>query len=127
MVEGDKIAINLDRLEVLQFYAKILRDYLESYLIVLNTLLNVKRGRVGRRDFIKDVRKRGIRMFHLGEVQLAESLSLPNYNNAVRKFADCGILREMGVGTKDIELEIIDRQRGEELIGTIKKYLEIIA
>ncbi len=127
MVEGERIVINSERLEVLQFYAKILRDYLESYLIVLNTLLNVKRGRVGRRDFIRDVRKRGIQMFHLGEVQLAESLSLPNYNNAVSKFADCGILKEMGVGTKDIELELIDRQRGEELVVTIKKYLEIIA
>jgi glycerol-3-phosphate O-acyltransferase len=127
IVEGDRILINADRREVLQFYGKIVREYLESYLIVLKALLPVKRESINRRDFIKDVRKRGIRMFHLGEVQLAESLSLSNYNNAVSKLADYDILREEGAGTKDSELRIVDQSKAQELSDRIREYLEIIA
>jgi hypothetical protein len=47
-----------------------------------------------KKDLIMEVRKNGIKMFHLGTVKLPEALSLPNYNNAVLMLEESGIIED---------------------------------
>lgn len=125
LIDDDGLRINPEKRDVVHFYAKILREYLESYLIVLNTVMQHS-VKMNRREYIRNIRKNGIRMYHLGEVQLAESLSLPNYHNALDKLVEYGILRKESLSKKDIFLARDDVQHLDELSATLKDYLACI-
>lgn len=122
----NRIIINPDRTEDLLFYSRIIQDYLESYYIVLDTIINTEAGHLNRRELLLDIRKNGIRMFHLGEVYLAEALSIPNYNTAMAKFIDEGIISEKVLGRKNVEVEILDREKAKVLAARLKSYISII-
>jgi len=85
---GGNIALNENSTETLKFFARIVRDYLESYLIVLHGIAASRRGRAPKKDVLQEIRKTGIRLFHTGDVRLMESLSLPNYTTALKMRQD---------------------------------------
>lgn len=63
---------------------RVIQDYLESYLIVIETLLEEAPSGMNHKDLTMAIRKKGIAMYHLGDVKLAESLSMMYYNNALK-------------------------------------------
>ena len=78
--EENKITIsNSDGLKI---FAKVIQDFLESYFISFSNLAPLHKKR-NKKDLIYDIRKSGIKMYHLGEVALLESLSGPNYSNSI--------------------------------------------
>ena len=126
MNEGDKILLNDNRIDDVKFYSKIIKDYLESYFNVLVTMMDLKEGRREKKELILDIKKNGIRRYHLGEIHLAESLSIINYNNAIKRFIDEKILTENYNSDKGTELEIIDLEKARSFYNKIKSYLENI-
>ncbi len=126
-VDNDTITADETGADVLKYHAKIIQEYFESYLIVLHTVLNQRVRKMGRKDFIADVRRAGVRLYHTGEARLSESLSMPNYENAVHRLVDDGILVQRGAGQKNAEISTVDKDRALELFSFIKACLEVIA
>ncbi len=112
--------------EAFHFFAGILKDYLESYLVVTQAALAIGKSRLNRKDLVTEVRKTGIKMYHTGEITLAESLSLPNYNNALALLEARGILTRRDSGKKYPDMEITDRKELEALNASLKEYLAAI-
>ena len=121
--EGKDIVFDDAGGEMLKFFAGMIQDYIESYLIALNTLSDIPDQHLSRKDLIIATRKRGTRMYHLSEIQCSEALSLINYNNAVDKFVEAGILQQDGE-SKKAQITIIDRERASGLKTMIAGYLE---
>ncbi|PKL16716.1 MAG: hypothetical protein CVV49_14825 [Spirochaetae bacterium HGW-Spirochaetae-5] len=109
-IEGKDVLFDEAGDEVLKFFAGMIQDYIESYLIVLNTIADYRVKEVSRKDFTIAVRKHGTRMYHLSEIQCSESLSMINYNNAIDKFIDAGILKQYG-DSKKLQLTILESGR----------------
>lgn len=120
------VTLNEQSIEILSFFSKIIRDYLESYYIVLHTILHQSKSRINKKDLILNIRKNGIKMFHTGDILLAESLSLPNYNNALAMIENSGAMTRHDAGKKNTEMEIKDRRILEDLTEKIKRYLQVI-
>ncbi len=124
--EGENLLVNEEKLDDLKYYAKIIQDYLESYLIVLQTFLDQRMRRLYRRELVTDIRKNGVRMYHTGVIRLSEALSMPNYQNAVAHFTKTGILTERFVSSKHIEITNLDKDAALAMYERIKGYLEIM-
>jgi glycerol-3-phosphate O-acyltransferase len=124
--QGDSITVNGEKIEDLKYYAKIIQDYLESYLVVVQTFLDHRMRRLYRRELITDIRKNGVRMYHTGVIRLSESLSMPNYQNALDFFTKSGILTERAVSSKHVEVTSIDKDRALVIYERIKGYLEMM-
>jgi hypothetical protein len=62
-------------------------------------------------------------MYHLSEIQCSESLSMINYNNAIDKFIENGILQQHG-DIKKAQLKIIDKEKTATQKGFISGYLD---
>lgn len=129
IIAGEDGVITVDEAgaDVLRYHAKIIQEYFESYYIVLHTVLNQRVRKIGRKDFIADVRRVGVRLYHTGEVRLSESLSMPNYENAVRRLGDGGILVQKGAGSKNAEISTVDKDRALAMFDFVKTCLEVIA
>ncbi len=125
-VTQKEITINTDREKdaKLRFFGRILQEYLESYYVVCATLLTAKHTRIQKKDLLTDIRKNGVRMYHTGEIMLSESLSLPNYTNALSLLRSEKALSEKQMGRKNIVIEIINQKTLEILFEKIKIYLE---
>lgn len=113
--------------ESIKVFATIIRDFLESYFIVLQTIISTEKTRAAKRDLLQDVRKNGIRLFHTGDVRLMEALSLPNYNTALTMLVSHGIGKETPLGKKGSAFEIVDRAGAKELYEIIADYLTAIS
>jgi len=121
--EGKEILYDETGHEDLGFFAGMIQDYVESYLIVLNTISDYSEIQVSRKDLTIAIRKRGTRMYHLSEIQCSEALSMINYNNALDKFIDAGILLQQGESKKS-QITIKNKKRALELKSMIGGYLE---
>ncbi len=109
----------------LSAFAKLLQEYLESYLVVLTSMKDVKK-KLHRRDLVHEIRRHGIQMYHLGDIKLSESLSSPNYNTALNRFAGFEIIEETPAGKRTTDVAIQDLAGAEEIREKILGYLEKI-
>ncbi|MCX7679433.1 MAG: 1-acyl-sn-glycerol-3-phosphate acyltransferase [Spirochaetes bacterium] len=122
-IENEQVSMKENAEDNLKVFARLVRDFLESYFIVLHTLLVVGKKRAIKRDVIQEIRKNGIKLIHTGEIRLMEALSLPNYNTALTMLVNTGIAKETSLGRKGSEFEIIDRDGLKKLFETISEYL----
>ena len=125
-INKNSIAINADREKdaQLRFFGRILQEYLESYYVVCSTLLPKKRVQIQKKDLLTEIRKNGVKMYHTGEIMLSESLSLPNYTNALSLLRSEKALSEKQVGRKNILIELTNQETVETLFEKIKIYLD---
>ncbi len=116
---GNEIYVNKDRLNVIQLYSKILKSYIESYSIALSGLFDENFEKIQSTKLLTEIRKKGIKKYHLGEIQLIESLSTPSYQNAIKKFIKLGIAKETAINDRSSEIEMVDREMAEVLYNKI--------
>jgi len=93
---GDALAIapRPEARDTLEFYAELLRDFLESYLLAALTLEDVaSAGTLDRRAFIRAALEVGKAEYLAGRIQAKESLSRTNIENAISYFVDLRILQ----------------------------------
>jgi glycerol-3-phosphate O-acyltransferase len=110
----DTYLITSSGLRKLKLFARFLKTYFESYLVVLQFLKKTPRNKARGKDRIKKILSIGGTMLKNKEIDLAESLSKINFENGINFFTANKI--------KGLEnMEAIGEQ--EE---TIRKYLHII-
>ncbi|MCU0848600.1 MAG: 1-acyl-sn-glycerol-3-phosphate acyltransferase [Spirochaetes bacterium] len=124
-IRRDGARVEVLNRDLVAFFAKFLEDIFESYLVVLSTVAEA-RGRPGRKELMGDIRKNGIRMLHLGEINLAESLSMPNYGSAVEYLSLNGMVR-IDYSSKKNEVTLTDAGRIREAVAELKSYLKSIS
>ncbi len=125
-VEGGSCTVNEEKTEDIRYLAKICQDTLESYLIVARTLVDRRISRIGRRELITDVRKEGVTLYHSGIVRMSESLSMSNYNTALERYVEAGVLKEQPSGSKHTEITMLDRDLAQRIAEQLKTYLDCI-
>jgi len=64
-------------------FAGLIHNYLESYWIVIRSLVYLKKKPLPQKEWLAKIRSLGDRMFRKGEVLRAEALSQANYQNAI--------------------------------------------
>ncbi len=74
------------------FYATVLRNFLEAYLIAANSLNLLLRGALQRKDLLARALRNGERMFLQGKIERSEAVSRPMIDNALSSFIDAGYL-----------------------------------
>lgn len=124
--KSGKISLKDSGIMKIKFFAGIMRDHFESYYVVLDTLLNSGKEKFDRDKLLRNIRKNGIRLYHMGEVHLAESLAVPYYLNAISRFTDNGILKGGKDRTK-ADITVSDNVLAQSQITKIKEYLVIIS
>lgn len=62
----------------------LIHNYLESYWIVIRSLVYLKKKPLNQKDWLAKIRALGDRMYRKGEVLRAEALSQANYQNAIK-------------------------------------------
>jgi glycerol-3-phosphate O-acyltransferase len=122
-VQGKDILFDSAGAESLKFFAGMIQDYLESLLVVINAVSDIASERIPRKELVVKIRKAGIRMYHLSEIQCSESLSTINYNNAIDKLSDEAILKSQGEG-KSVVINVKDKKKLAELKKTVMDYLD---
>ena len=122
----DSLSINDEKgTESLRLFSSIMKDHFESYYIVLKTIIDLDKDQIKKDELINIVRKNALKMFHLGEIDLAESLSLPNYTNAISRFTDDGILKGGTREIKNLDIKIADVEKAKNYLHKIEEYLDI--
>jgi len=110
----------------IKFFAGLIQDYIESMHIVLSAADKYgDQSDVSRKDFVVNVRKKGIKLYHLGEIECSESLSMVNYNNSIDRLNDEGIIIFKGDG-KNQEIHINNDSKLKELRSVVSSYLSIV-
>jgi glycerol-3-phosphate O-acyltransferase len=88
------VAPRPDAGQTLEFYAELLRDFLESYLLAALALEDVAAaGTLDRKAFIRGALELGKAEYMAGRVLARESLSRTNIENAISYFIDRQILQ----------------------------------
>ena len=81
-------------------FAGLIHNYMESYWVVIRGAYYLRKGARAEKDWFKNIRGLGARMFKKGEIRRAEALSQSNYQSAVRYLNEMNIIRESEVQDK---------------------------
>lgn len=104
-------------------FAGLIHNYLESYWIVIRSMVYLKKKPLTQREWLAKIRTLGNWMYRKGEVLRAEALSQSNYINAIKFLEDAELIvsqskedkggrREVSYGLKDnrAQLEVLRRR-----------------
>jgi glycerol-3-phosphate O-acyltransferase len=96
-LDGDDVTVGAGHLELdgigwLTFYANLVRNFVEAYLIAARSLTLLAKGPMARKELVSRALRTGERMFLQGEIELSESVSQPMIDNAFSAFIDQGYL-----------------------------------
>lgn len=106
--------------------AGLLLDVMEAYYLVGSTIAEQKSRKIEKSDCIAQVRKNGVRRFHLGEIRHFESLALPYYQSALAVFAEMGFIRERKKDDGAAEFVLESREQLESLLDEMKRWLATV-
>lgn len=104
-------------------FSRALQDVVESYFIVFDYAGRMDEHQHGVRDLTAEIRKYGLKLYHTEVIRAPESLSIPNYTNALKKLAEYGILSEDHGGKKGVLYRMEDRVRLKELRDGVFSYV----
>jgi glycerol-3-phosphate O-acyltransferase len=110
----DTYQITSRGLRKLKYFARFLKTYFESYLVVLHFFEQTPRKKARSKDRIKKIQSIGNAMLKNQEIELPESLSKINFENGISFFTTHNV--------KGSE----DREALEEHEKTIRNFLQII-
>ncbi len=89
----------LGRTKLLPF-SGIVRNYTESYWVAIRGCYHLKKKQKAEKEWLKNLRSLGERMYRKGEIRRAEALSQSNYQSAIRYLQDVGIVAAKEVQEK---------------------------
>jgi len=79
-------------LKELSYFANLLYNYFESYWIVFRSIKYLQKKPRSEKEFLKRIQSIGQKLYKLGEVERAEALAEPTFQNALKLFGDKGIV-----------------------------------
>ncbi len=80
----------------LQLYAAILTNFVEGYRVAARTLRTLVKGTAAEKELVRRALGVGHEMYFSGEIERRESVSKPLLENALRAFAELGVLSSAG-------------------------------
>ncbi len=98
----------------LELFSQLLKSYFESYLVVLYFLLETPKNGASSKERLKKIQSKGWKMLKSKEIELKESLSKINFQNALDYFSTNGIR-----GKEDSDAIT-------PFLETFKKYLRVM-
>lgn len=119
---GGRYSVTPEGREEIALFAKGVQDLLEAYHAASDCALQVRK-RLGRKEMVYEVRKNGIKLFHLGEIRFTESLSVPYYENAISRMERAGGLESVQSARKPAEILVRDERIIAEMKSRIERYL----
>ena len=122
----DGMLILGNNLDDFKIFSSIMKDHYESYYAALKTIININKSQIKKGDLVTTIRKNALKMFHMGEIDLWESLSMPFYANAISKFSDEKIIKGGLRDVKSAQIELTDPEKGGIFLEKIEEYLKII-
>jgi len=108
--DNGTVRVTEGRMEELLGFSRLMQDVMEAYYAVSTTLSAWGDSRIMKKEFIAEVRKAGMKRFHLGEIMFFESLSQPYYSSALSRIAAMRLARERKTGDEGTEIVIEDRE-----------------
>ena len=81
-------------------FAGLIHNYMESYWVVIRGCYYLRKGPKAEKDWLKNIRGLGERMYRKGEIRRAEALSQSNYQSAIRYLQDVNIITVTEVSDK---------------------------
>lgn len=73
-------------------FAGLVRNYLESYWVVLRGCLYLKKEAMQEKDWMRKIQRLAVKMYKKGEIRRAEALSQSNYQSAMQFLQDAEIV-----------------------------------
>jgi glycerol-3-phosphate O-acyltransferase len=126
ILKEEFVSLRDDHNEDLVFFARSTQDMLESYYVVLDIIEKIHKKKILSKDVILDIRKNGLKLFHLGKLKLPESLSIPTYKSALQKFADDELIVEEPAGKKSTLYSTKDQVTPRKIRETIELFLSTL-
>jgi glycerol-3-phosphate O-acyltransferase len=123
--ENGEIIVAESRRNDLLIYSKMILDQIESYYVVIRTIIDSNEARLKRNKLLINVRKTGYKMYHLGGLDLAESLSVPSFVNAIDRFSSMGILKGGDRLRDDAEVDICGQEKARGFEKNLEDFLSV--
>jgi glycerol-3-phosphate O-acyltransferase len=73
-------------------FAGLLRNYIESYWVVVRGCQYLKKRARPEKEWMKNIQHLGVKMYKKGEIRRAEALSQSNYQSAMTFLQDADIV-----------------------------------
>ena len=89
----------------LTYFAGLIRNYIESYWVVIRGCLYLKTGIKPEKEWIRKIQQLGAKMYKKGEIRRAESLSQSNYQSAMLFLQDADIVHVTETSDKNEKKE----------------------
>ena len=86
-------------------FAGLIRNYIESYWVVIRGCLYLKTGAKPEKEWMRNIQQLGDKMYKKGEIRRAEALSQSNYQSAMNFLQDAEIVFPPEAGEKDDKKE----------------------
>jgi glycerol-3-phosphate O-acyltransferase len=90
--EASRVRFRGNGKEVIKYFAGLLQTYLESYWLVTRSTGFVERQGREEKDWLKEIRRLGLKFYQDGELRRYESLSQQNFQGAIRFLNDTGLI-----------------------------------
>ncbi|HYA12980.1 MAG TPA: hypothetical protein VEF33_01450, partial [Syntrophales bacterium] len=81
-------------------FAGLIRNYMESYWVVIKSCLYLRKGAMQEKDWMKKIQRLAVKMYKKGEIRRAEALSQSNYQSAIQFLQDAEIVYVSESGDK---------------------------
>lgn len=112
--------------EKVKLFAAVIRDYLESYMTLADVVVNLPRERTGKKELLAETRRNGIKLFHLGNVSLMESISMANYGSALQFFKIEGVVVEEPTRKKTSDIIVKDSKKAKKYLILLQSFLSAL-
>jgi glycerol-3-phosphate O-acyltransferase len=73
-------------------FAGLVRNYIESYWVVIRGCLYLKNGAMQEKEWTRKIQRLAVKMYKKGEIRRAEALSQSNYQSAMQFLQDAEIV-----------------------------------
>lgn len=125
-IENDSIILRDDPNSEIVFFARSLEEMLGSYYVVLDVIDKLYKNKIAQKEILIEMRKNGLKQYHLGKIRLPESLSNPNYRSALKKFTDDGLIIEEPINKKNNVYFTKDQVTPRKIRDIIELYLNTL-
>jgi glycerol-3-phosphate O-acyltransferase len=90
--EGSTIMVRGRGKDVLKAFAGLIQTYLESYWLVTRSTAFIEKQAREEKEWLKEIRRMGLKFYQDGEIRRYESLSQQNFQGAIRFLTDAGLI-----------------------------------
>ena len=112
--EGEDVLRLRDKVtKAVHIYAKLVQNFIESYMLMGKALTALSQGPMTDKAFIDHCQKQAAHLFELGEVQCYESCSKVNLSNALKIFIEQRYIQERREQQGKRSVRLLDVEVGE--------------